>query len=211
MSTSALIGRRPIAISRFCSHSGDGPFLTPRTSRSAKAGHKSGASIFTATGQGNSPLTGLDGRILEFPHVGGAEVARDAVHARAVGAIGRQIDLDHGVIEPGPLRVVRADRRVLGQIDDAFVVVGDLQFECRDQHAAALNVADLADAERDVLAGNEGAGRREHAFHSGARVRRAADHLDGIALADIDHADAQPVGVRMLFGFDHARDDKWRK
>ena len=40
ISTSALIGRSPIAISRFCSQSGDGPFFTPRTRRSAKAGTK---------------------------------------------------------------------------------------------------------------------------------------------------------------------------
>ena len=36
MSTSALIGLRPMARSRFCIHSGEGPLLTPRTSLSAK-------------------------------------------------------------------------------------------------------------------------------------------------------------------------------
>jgi hypothetical protein len=30
MSTSAEIGRSPIAVSRSCSHCGDGPFFTPR-------------------------------------------------------------------------------------------------------------------------------------------------------------------------------------
>ena len=84
ISTSALIGRSPIEVRRFCSHSGDGPFLTPRTSRSAKPGHSVASSTVTFTGQGNSPLIGLMRGILELAHVGGGEVARDAVHAGAV-------------------------------------------------------------------------------------------------------------------------------
>ena len=65
MSTSALIGRRPMAVSRFCSHSGDGPFFTPRTRRSANAGQSDGVwpkSSVTDTGQGNSPFTGFGAR-----------------------------------------------------------------------------------------------------------------------------------------------------
>ncbi len=201
MSTSALIGRSPIAVSRRCSQSGDGPFLTPRTSRSAKAGQSDGVapkSSVTVTGQGNAPFTGLIVRVLELAHVGGGEVARDAVHAGAVGAVGREVDLDHRIVEPGPLRVAGADRRVGRQVDDALVVVGELQLELGHQHAAALDAADLADAERDVLARDVGAGRHEHALHAGARIGRAAHDLHRIARAGVDHADAQPVGVGML-------------
>ena len=70
MSTSRLIGRRPIAVRRRCSHSGDGPFLTPRTSRSPKAGQSEGVapkSSATDTGQGNSPFTGAMGASLNVP------------------------------------------------------------------------------------------------------------------------------------------------
>ena len=67
MSTSALIGRSPIAVSRCCSHAGDGPFFTPRTRRSAKPGHRSGLSIFTATGHGNAPFTGFGAGSMNFP------------------------------------------------------------------------------------------------------------------------------------------------
>ena len=63
----------------------------------------------------------------------------------------------------------------------------------------------------DVLARDEGAGRREHALHAGARVRRAAHDLHRLAGAGVDHADAQPVGVRMLLGRDDIRDRVRRK
>ncbi len=91
------------------------------------------------------------------------------------------------------------------------MIVGDLQLGLRDQHAATFDIADLADAERDVLAGDEGARRREHAGHAGARIRRAAHHLDRLAVAGIDHADAQPIGIGMLLRLDHFGDDEWRQ
>ena len=157
---------------------------------------------------GEAPFHRLDRGVLELAHVGGGEVARDAVHAGAVGAVGREVDLDHRVVEPGPGGVVGADRRIRRQVDDALVVVGQLQLELRHQHAAALDAADLADAERHILARNEGAGRHEHALHAGARVGGAAHHLHRIAAAGFDQADAQPVGVGMLLGRDHAADDE---
>ena len=55
------------------------------------------------------------------------EVARDAVDAGGVGAVRRQIDLDDRIVEPGPLRIDRADRRVLGQFDDAVMLVGKFE------------------------------------------------------------------------------------
>src|SRR5438105_15713670 len=67
ISTSALIDRKPIDARRFCSHSGDGPFLTPRTSRKAKPGQRSASSTVSFTGQGNSPLTGLMAGSLNLP------------------------------------------------------------------------------------------------------------------------------------------------
>jgi hypothetical protein len=77
---------------------------------------------------------------------------------------------------------------------------------------AALDASDGADAERDVLAGNVGAGRREHADQAGARVRRAADDLHrSAAVAGIDHANTQAIGVRMLLGRDDAGDRKRRQ
>jgi hypothetical protein len=82
----------------------------------------------------------------------------------------------------------------------------------RAQHAATLDAADGADAERDVLAGNERAGRREHTDEPRASIRRAADDLHGrSAVAGIDHADAQAIGIRMLLGRNHPRNGERRK
>ena len=87
-----------------------------------------------AYGTGKRALHRLDARVLELPHISGGEIAGDAVHAGAVGAVRRQVDLDHGIAEAGPLRVVRTDRRIVRQVDDAFVVVGNLQLEIGRAH-----------------------------------------------------------------------------
>ncbi len=161
---------------------------------------------------GKLALDRLDSGILEFAHVGRGEIAGDAGHAGAVLPVRRQIDLEHGIAEPGPLRVSGADRGIGRQFHDAVVIVGDLQLRRRAQHAAALDAADGADAERDVLARNEGAGGREHADKPRARIRRAADDLHRCtSVAGIDHADAQAVRVGMLLGGDHARDRERRQ
>ena len=61
MSTSAEMGRSPIAFSRACSHSGEGPFLTRRITRPANSGQPfsfNAGSIVTVIGDGNVPVTG---------------------------------------------------------------------------------------------------------------------------------------------------------
>ena len=70
-----------------------------------------------------------------------------------------------------------------------------------------LDAADNALGERELLAGNIRAYRREYALHAGARVGRTADDLH-LALAGVDDADFQPVGVGMLLGLDHGSDDE---
>jgi hypothetical protein len=86
------------------------------------------------------------------------------------------------------------------------MIVGDHQLGGRAQHASAFDAADGADRERNVLAGDEGAGRGEHALHAGARVGRAAHDLNGFSVASVDHADAQAIRVRVFFCRDHRGD-----
>ena len=64
------------------------------------------------------------------------------------------------------------------QVDDAAMVLAELQLAAGAQHAVAVLAADLARLEVQVGAGDVAAGRREDALHAGARVGRAADDLD---------------------------------
>jgi len=70
----------------------------------------------------------------------------------------------------------------------------------RAEHAVRGLATDDAGFEVESGAGDMRARRREHAFHAGAGVGRAADHLHH-ALAGIDAADPQAIGVGMLLGF----------
>ncbi len=135
----------------------------------------------------------------------GGEIARDSRNAGGVGAVRRHCDVDDRVVEPGEARVRNPDRRVVGQFDDALMVVAELEFGRRAQHAVRFDAANDALGEGELLAGDIGPDGREHAFHAGARVRRAAYDLHRLA-ACVDDADPQPVGVRVLLGFNHGAD-----
>ena len=91
------------------------------------------------------------------------------------------------------------------------MVFGEAKLEARAQHARALDPAHHADRDRDVLARNIGARRRENALHARTRIRRATDDLHGLAIANIDHTDAQTIRIRMLLGGDHIGGDIGRK
>ena len=161
---------------------------------------------------GKLALDWLDRGVPELAHVGGREIAGDAVHAGAIRPVRRQIDFEHGIAEPGPLRVSRANRRVRRQLHDAIMVLRDLQLRRRAQHAPALDTPDGADTERDILAGNVGARCGEHADKSGSRIGRATHHLyRRRAIAGLDHADPQAIRIWMLLGGDHACDGERRK
>ena len=161
---------------------------------------------------GEFALDGLDGGIPELAHVGSGKIAGDAMHAGAILPVRRQIDLEQGIAELRPLHIAGANRRIGRQFHDAVVIFRELELCRRAQHAAAFDATDGADAERDVLAGNEGAGRGEHADQAGARIRRAADHLHRRGtMAGIDHADPQPVGVGVRLGRDHPRNAERRQ
>jgi hypothetical protein len=133
MSTRALIGLRPMELSRRCSQSGDGPLRTPRTSRSAKAGQSfrsaSAKASVTRTGQGRARVRAARRPAFSRPKPGAARVAGDAVHGRAVRPVRRQADLDHGVREPGIGCVGLPHGRVGLQVDDALVVVRQAELE----------------------------------------------------------------------------------
>ena len=66
-------------------------------------------------GQGKAAGDLRDRERLQRAEPGRGEVAGDAVDAHAVLPVGRDRDVDHRIVEPGPVGVSGADRRVGGQ------------------------------------------------------------------------------------------------
>ena len=124
------------------------------------------------------------------------EIPGDAVNAETIAAVGRDGDVDHRIVEPEDGSRGGADRRVVGELDDAFVVLADADFAGRAQHAGALDAADDALLEVEPGPRDPDAGGGEDPLHAGPRIGRAANDLDPIG-AGIDDADRQPVGVGM--------------
>ena len=147
----------------------------------------------------------LAGRQAERAAGEGGHLAGDAAEAQAVGAVGRQLDGEQGVVEGQVIAQIGADRRVLGQHQEAAALVGDAEFLGRAQHAEGLDAAQLG--RLDAEAGQVGAHQRAGDLDAGGGVGGAADDLQQLALPRVDLADAQLVGVGMLLGFDDLRDD----
>jgi hypothetical protein len=134
------------------------------------------------------------------------EIAGDAAHAERVGPVGGDRDLDHRVHLGRVMRSEPVDETLAhlagGQLDDAVVLLRKLHLALGAHHAVALDAADLAHLDRGVDAGDIGAGMRDHRGDARAGVRRAADDLR-LAPVGLDAADAEAVGVGVLFGLEH--------
>ena len=138
------------------------------------------------------------------------EVARDAAHGEAIGAVRRHLDVEHRVVEPDDLCVGPADREAGGELDDALAVLGESELPARAQHAVRGDAAYAACLQFHAAARDDRARRREDAEHAGARIGRAAYHLD-FARPRIDGAEAQLVGIGMRLGLDYAGDPEGRQ
>ena len=134
---------------------------------------------------------------LEGPEPRRRQVPRHPAHAQAVAPVGGDRDVDDRVVEAHDRREGRAQGCVLGQLDDALVLVREAHLALGDQHAVGLDAADRALLEVDAGARDVSAGRGEDALHAGPGVGRAADHLDLAVVLRLHDADPEPVGVRM--------------
>ena len=205
MSTKAEIGRSPIASSRRRSQSGLAPLRTPRIWRPRNSGQADRSSISMPIGERKRPGTGVASSGFSVP-------SPDAARSRAMPRTPRQsarfgvtLMSMTGVAEPDQVGVPGSDRRVRRRFDDAVMIVAEAELIGRAQHAARGDAADHAFLEHRAGARDDRAGRGEDAFHAGARVGRAADHLH-LFLAGVDHADPEPVRVRMALGRNHRGD-----
>ncbi len=164
---------------------------------------------FGAGGQVDGQFTGAHGRNrgrVERHHFAGAcsgHVEGDAADAEAVGTVGGQLDLDAGVGQAEVLDQGLADRRVIGQLEQAGGVAVQAQFLGRAQHAVGVHAAQLGRLDLQLADLRADHGQRRN--QARARVRRAAHDLQVLALPGIDLADLQAVGFGMALGGYDAR------
>ena len=189
-STSALIGRRPIAISRSCSHFGLGPLRHARASRGrAPRCRRAGRSICQRSGAAKAAGTGRRRAGLQRAEAGGREVARTPRTDERVAAVRRDADLDHRIVEAGPGDV--AARRPAHPSGRSTMPAWSSPRPI--SRAESIIASDFTprispDLQGDAGAGDEGAGQRRarpscRCAHWARRRRRRAAPVAGIDLA----------------------------
>ena len=137
----------------------------------------------------------------------GAGLAGHADHGQAVGTVGRDLTVEHGVARAHVLGKRHAAGRILGQDHDAGVVATQAELARGAVHAHGHDAAKLALLDLNV-AGKHGANHGRDDVVAGLEVLRAADDLQrsGIAVgveilvAHIDraHIHVVAIGVRDL-------------
>ena len=132
----------------------------------------------------------------------GGRLDGHAGHREAVGTVGRDLAVDHGVGESPVVGEGHAHGGVGRQDDDAVVVGPEAELALRAVHAAGLDAAELALLDLEV-AGQDRADHGGHDLVALVEVLGAADDLerDGIALlvdvvlSHVDEAQPHVVGV----------------
>ncbi len=138
------------------------------------------------------------------------DLAGDAADREAVAAVRLDGEVEHDLVERHEVAQVGADLRPLRQHDDAVVLRRELELALREHHPVRDEPAQLRLAQRRVRARQERSGERHDDGVAGREVRGAADDLARLGLADVDTAEAQAVGVRVLLEVRDATDPEPR-
>ena len=134
------------------------------------------------------------------------DLACEAAHREQVGAVRGDLDLEHRVAQRQPRDERLAWREARPQNEDAVVLVREIELLLAQDHAAGELTAQGAVDDLATIAQHR-AGQRHGDGVSGAEVPCAADDLAGCALACVELAELQAVGVRVLSRLEHeARD-----
>jgi len=155
--------------------------------------------------------TGLIAASLNLPHIGGGEIAGDAVDAGTVRPVRRQIESRSPGRRDAPFRITCPTRRVRRESRMPSWSSDNCSSNPEHNMPRLSTPRNRAYSERDVLARDEGAGRREHAFMPARAFGAPHNHLNGIARSGVDHAHAQPVRIGVLLGGNHPRDGERRQ
>ena len=158
---------------------------------------------------GRAAGLGLDGGQLdvEIAVEDGTGLAGHTDHGQAVGAVGRDLAVEHGVARAHVLGKRHAAGRVLGQDHDARMVAAQAELARGAVHAHGHDAAELALLDLDI-AGQDSADHGRDDVVAGLEVLGAADDLQrsGVAVgvevlvAHVDraHIHVVAIGVRGL-------------
>ena len=146
-------------------------------------------------GAGRAATVGVGGR--NSTPSWAASVAGDADVAPAVGSVAGDVDVEHDVgSQPERLAVRHAERRPVGQDEDAGVVVAEAELVGGAQHALGV---DAEDAARSIVraVGHRRAERGQRHDVAGVHVERTAPDvaLGAVAGVDVHALDLGGVGV----------------
>ena len=135
----------------------------------------------------------------------GRDLAGDPVDREQVGAVEARLRLDHLLAERQDFGQRRAGVDRLAEHDDPRVVGADLELALGEDHPVRHDAAELRLLEL-LTTGHHGAGQCDRDVRAGAEVPGATDDLARLPLSDVDRAELQPVGVRVLAGLEHEPD-----
>ena len=132
----------------------------------------------------------------------------DAVDRREIRPVEACLDLQHVVHERDDVSERCPGLGAVLEHHDPAVVVPELELALGQDHPARNLPAKLRLAEGLVRPRQSSAGQGDRDRRAGPEVPRAADDLARLALAHVDLAELEPVGVRMLARLEHLADEK---
>ena len=116
-----------------------------------------------------------------------------------------RLELQHDVGERQGVAERRSGLPLVGEDDDARVVVAELELLLGEDHPVGDAAAELRPLERPPVR-EHGARQRDGNGGAGGEVPRAADDLTRLALPHVHRAQLEPVGVGVLARLEHPAD-----
>ncbi len=150
------------------------------------------------------------GQRLELAVEKRGHLTRDSVNGEQVGPVACRLDLEDLLDEREHIgeRSARFERVV--EDDDSLVIGTEVHLVLGEDHPLRHLAAQLAPLERQPVRQRR-TRHRDGDLRPGSEVPRTAHDLERLPLADIDAAELEPVGVRMLVRLEHVPDAEERR
>ena len=133
---------------------------------------------------------------MQGPAKKGAHLPGNSQERHGVPAVGGDAEVEDAVPSRHHLRQRGPNGSVGIEHEDSVVLVAQAELPARADHAVGHDPANLRALERGAVGQHAARARNRHLL-SGGQIGRAADDLDGLALAQLDTADREVIRVRM--------------